>query len=637
MQDPKDWKFPTHARGRHPSAERTRRAVREEQVLSDLDEWRSTTRGRSRKPERQERRRGLLRSLLALLLLFVVAGAALTWLANRAYQDRIHPAVVVGDVPVGSLTAQQAADKLQGRLEPFLDEPVTLRLGQRTWQPSTEELGLSVDIDASVQRAFSAPTADPPIVAAGRALLARQTPVTVPLVIMLDQEQLDIYLNDVAEQVNQDPINPRVLVSGEDVSVEAGGQGFTFLREETVAELRRSVTALDNQPVQVQVFASEGRVSGESIERAEEQARQVVSGPVLLEAEGRRWEIPARQLGEWLRSQARDGENGQTELAVALDRVEVETYLQRIAQQVSQPPLSARLQWVDGRVEVLRPSEPGRRLELAAAADAIERAALSEARLVQLPVSPAPPRVTEASSQTLGIDKLLGTGEAFFQGAPDEHAENTRRAADAVTGYVVLPGEEFSFSEAVGEVSEESGYRSELIGDGERGLQGPWTGVTQVGTAIFRAALRTGLPVQERNAAPYRVPYYEQGGQITGTEAVISLPEQDLRFQNDTQTALLVQVLVGDGRLRVELYGGSVQRQVEIASPEVTNVVQPVGDVYWDDPATNSEETRLYAPAQAGQEVVVRRRIRTPDAPVEEETFFTSYEPLPSVFIGKQP
>lgn len=637
MQDPKDWKFPTDVRSRHPAAERTRQAVREEQVLSDLDEWRNTTRGRSRRPERQNRRHGLLSSLLALLLLFVVSGAALTWLANRAYQNRIHPAVVLGDIPVGSLTAQQAADKVEARLAPFLDEPVTLSLGQRMWQPSTEELGLSVDVGSSVQRAMSAAPDSSPLLAAARALLGRQPPATVPLIVSLDQQQLDIYLSDVAQQVNHDPVNPRVLVSGEDVSVEAGGQGFTFLREETVAELRRAVTALDNRSVPVQVFASEGRVSDESIRRAEEQARQVLSGPILLEAEGRRWEVPARQLGEWLRSQVRDGENGQTELSVALDRMEVETYLQRIAQQVNQAARSARLQWVDGRVQVLRPSEPGRRLELGAAADAVQRAALGEGRLVQLPVSPAPARVSEASSQTLGIATLLGTGESFFQNAPEEHAENVRLAADAVTGYVVLPGEEFSFAEAVGEVSEERGYRPELIGDGERGLQGPWTGVTQVGTAIFRAALRSGLPVQERNAAPYRVPYYEQGGQLTGTEAVISLPDQDLRFQNDTRTALLVQVLVGEGQIRVELYGGSVQREVEVVPSEVTNVVQPEGDVYWNDPASDTEEPRLYAPAQAGQEVVVRRRIRRTNAPVEEETFFTSYEPLPTVFIGERP
>lgn len=606
-------------------------------MLSDLDEWRSTARGRSGAPARRRSMGTILTSLLALMVLVASFGAALVLLANRAYENRIHPAVVLGDVPVGSLTSEEAADVLEARLGGFLEEPVTLRLGQRTWQPSVEELGLGVDIEASVRNAFAAGWERQVLLAAAGALLGREEPVTVPVVMTLDQQQLDVYFNDLAQQVNQDPVNPRVLISGDEVSVEGGSEGFTFLREETASALRRAVATLENRPVDVQVYASEGRISEASIRRAEEQARNVVSGPVLLETDGQRWEISPKQLGDWLRSVTSEGQGGLTELAVTLDEVEVENYLKRAAQELERPARSARLQWVDNRVQVLRPSEAGRRLEVEAATDAVQQAALSEARVVQLPVSPVPPRVSEASIQTLGISQLISTGESFYRGAPEEHVHNVRKASDAVTGYVVLPGDEFSFAEAVGELDEDQGYRPELVGDGERGLQGPWTGVTQVATTVFRAALYGGLPIQQRNAAPYRVPYFEQGAQPPGTEAVIALPDQDLRFQNDSSSALLVQVLVGDGEMRVELYGPNLRRDVDIAPPEVTNVIQPEGDVYWDDPASDQEGTILYAPAQAGQDVVIRRTIRSDGGPAEEETFFTAYEPLPTIYIGSQP
>ncbi|MDQ3327085.1 MAG: VanW family protein [Chloroflexota bacterium] len=605
--------------------------MRDERVQADIEEWRATTRTRPAVPPRRRRRQPWLRVLLLIALFTIAVVSASAFLLGDVYNRRMHPAMVIGDVSVGSMSPEEAEVAVETRLEQFRDEPVTLTLGKRTWQPSTTELGVAVDAQESVRRAQNAGRGRQPMFAALDTVLGRQAPITVPIVLTIDGDQFRRYLQEIADQVNQDPIVPRVVVDGDDVSVKGGGQGITFLREETESRLRQSLLAFSTEPVDVQVFASAGRVDPANVRLVQDQASKVVSGPVLLELESGRREISAAQLGEWLRSEPRTV-GDRTELAVRLDRVEIETYLRELAKGIDRPGRSARLQWTNGQVQVLKASAPGRELDLDAAVAAIQNAALSDSRIIPVPVRDVAPAVVETNIQSLGIQELVGVGQSNFAGSPIERIENIRKASEAVTGYVVPAGEEFSFSGAVGEVTEQAGYRPELIGDNQRGLQGPWAGISQVSTTVFRAALGSGLATVQRVAAPVRVPYFEQGGGKPGMDAVVTLPGENLRFQNNTTAALLVQILVGEDEMRVELYGTRPQWEVKLAEPKVTNTVEAEGDEYWEDALTETGQTRLYARARAGADVVINRQVRQPGKVPIEENYFTSYEPLRSIF-----
>ncbi|MEJ7655129.1 MAG: peptidoglycan binding domain-containing protein, partial [Chloroflexia bacterium] len=91
--------------------------------------------------------------------------------------------------------------------------------------------------------------------------------------------------------------------------------------------------------------------------RAEQTAKQIGSAPLRLESEGRAWEITTQQLREWVRSTPGEGA-----LQVGLDEVQLNSYLEGVAREASAPAQGVRLQWLDGRLEVTRPSQNGRRL-----------------------------------------------------------------------------------------------------------------------------------------------------------------------------------------------------------------------------------------------------------------------------------
>lgn len=635
MRDPDDWKFPTNPQSKHPAAEVTRLREREERVSRDIDRWRSQAQTRRPAQAAASRAAGLMRSLALLVGLLGLLAAAGVWLVTNAYRDRISPTVVAGDVPLGSLTRDQATDKLQERLRGYLDAPVTLKLGETTWQPSAADLGIDVNIPATVDKAARAGRNRNAAISMLDTSLGRERPTTVPVVLTLDRERMNQYLTDIGTSIDRDKVSPTLKVTGAGVRIEGGGPAFRFLQEETEADLLRSLASLSRRPVDVRVYSDKGPLSPQEIAQAEQTAKQIVSASITLAAGERRWQITQQQLRDWVRSDSGQASGSGGKIEVLIDPVQLRTLLAGVAREVDHPARNARLQWVAGELQVAKPSESGEELELDSSADVVQQAARGDRRTVELPFRNIAPEISEGSISSLGISELVATGESGFQGSPPERIDNIRRASEAVTGYVVPAGAVFSFGDAIGVVSEDAAYKPELVGDGQRNIQGPLTGISQVSTAVFRAAWQAGLPVLERHAADRRYEYYGQKRQTPGTEAVVTLPGDDLRFENSTTSAILVQVLVDAeaGEMRVELYGTKPDWTVELGRASVENVVQPTGEVVWTDPFSADSETRRYLHAEAGADVTVARRVKQGSEVLLDDSLFTKYAPLPAVVV----
>ncbi len=99
--------------------------------------------------------------LLTLLPRLVAVAAALLFLLalglfafRTIYSDRIYPAIVVGDVPVGGLTAQQAEARVTDRAAELEQGTITFSYGGKTWTPTLSELGATVEVERSVRQAL---------------------------------------------------------------------------------------------------------------------------------------------------------------------------------------------------------------------------------------------------------------------------------------------------------------------------------------------------------------------------------------------------------------------------------------------------------------------------------------------------
>jgi hypothetical protein len=88
------------------------------------------------------------------LLLAPAALTAGTYAYERSSANRILPGVRVAGTDVGGMARSEAMRAARHAADPLLDRPVTIRIGERQWVASFEQLGVRAGVQGAVEEAF---------------------------------------------------------------------------------------------------------------------------------------------------------------------------------------------------------------------------------------------------------------------------------------------------------------------------------------------------------------------------------------------------------------------------------------------------------------------------------------------------
>jgi vancomycin resistance protein YoaR len=306
-------------------------------------------------------------------------------------------------------------------------------------------------------------------------------------------------------------------------------------------------------------------------------------------------------------------------------------------------PQDALFQFESGKVNVFKLSQPGRELDRAETKKLIlayintlsQDAELAPQTIkIDLPVKLVSPKITTESSNNLGIKELLGVGTSKFAGSIAGRVHNIVLAASRINGHLVPPETVFSFNDTLGDVSASTGFAPAYIIKDGRTVLGDGGGVCQVSTTLFRAALKSGLPIVERHPHSYRVGYYEQDSPV-GIDATVFAPSYDLKFKNDTGNYLLIQAKADaqNYTLAFEIYGTSDGRSVEITKPVISSQIAPPPDLYQDDPTLPVGTVKQVDWKAWGAKVSFDYKVTKNGETIFQKSFFTNYQPWQSVFL----
>jgi vancomycin resistance protein YoaR len=128
-------------------------------------------------------------------------------------------------------------------------------------------------------------------------------------------------------------------------------------------------------------------------------------------------------------------------------------------------------------------------------------------------------------------------------------------AARHLDGWVIPPGDSFSFNRVVGPRTVRRGYQaapSYLGGDSPATIGG---GICLVSSAIYQVALAANLPITQR------VPHLRTIHSVPpGLDATVWYGGADLRFENNLSEPLRLSVVNQDQTLTVRLWGAHADR-----------------------------------------------------------------------------
>ena len=319
--------------------------------------------------------------------------------------------------------------------------------------------------------------------------------------------------------------------------------------------------------------------------------------------------------------------------SVSASKTSVAQFVEEVSAKYNRPAKSVSFEVEGNKLTKFTPGEDGLEVDK----DALTRNVARELLACRLAKILVPTRRISAaiSGNKYGIKELIGRGQSAFAGSIPGRITNIKIATSRVSGTLVPPDGNFSFSDAVGEISAENGYDYAYIISEGRTVLGTGGGVCQVSTTVFRAALDAGLPIVTRTAHAYRVHYYEEGGSPVGLDATVYPPTVDLKFKNDTPGYILItsQIDLEGQNLYFNIYGTSDGRTVKLTGPKISNYTPAPEAKYQDDPTLEKGITKQVDWSAPGSTVIFERVVERGGQVVNTDKFISNYRPWQAVYL----
>lgn len=170
--------------------------------------------------------------------------------------------------------------------------------------------------------------------------------------------------------------------------------------------------------------------------------------------------------------------------------------------------------------------------------------------IVRIPLTiTRPDVVTEDLEGMLYRDRLCFM-TTYFWDSSDARVNNIDLAAKKLDGIIVMPGQIFSYNEAIGERTEDAGFRlAGAYADGEV-VEEIGGGICQVSSTLYCAAMYAQMTTVSRTNHYFAVSYLSMG-----YDATVSWKQPDYRFRNDRDFPVKILTYVADRSITIEFWG----------------------------------------------------------------------------------
>ncbi|WP_077611121.1 VanW family protein [Clostridium sp. Marseille-P2415] len=228
------------------------------------------------------------------------------------------------------------------------------------------------------------------------------------------------------------------------------------------------------------------------------------------------------------------------------------------------------------------------------------------------------PKITEAQAKEMY--KVIGTYTTTTTTNKDRN-KNIELASNALNGLILQPGEEFSFNKATGERSSAKGYRpAGAYLNGEL-IEEPGGGVCQVSSTLYNAVVFSGLTTTERHAHSYEPSYV-----TPGEDAMVSFGGPDMKFVNNSSTAIAIRTSFADRKLKISIVGIPILEDgvtLSMTSKKTAELDAPA-PVYEEDQTLQTGEEKIAKAETKGSRWVTNLVTKKDGVVVSDEFFHNS-------------
>ncbi len=167
-----------------------------------------------------------------------------------------------------------------------------------------------------------------------------------------------------------------------------------------------------------------------------------------------------------------------------------------------------------------------------------------------------------------------------FSSSSANRASNINLATGSINNLILMPGDEFSFNNTVGERTVDRGYKTAGAYAAGQTVQQVGGGICQVSSTLYNTVLLSNLEITERRSHQMTVSYVPMG-----RDATVNWGTQDFKFKNNTDFPIKIVGEINGRKVKISMVGTSTIPNMEVKIQTSTvSVLSPV-DKYVEDPA----------------------------------------------------
>lgn len=476
-------------------------------------------------------------------MLFVLVAVAMGVSNNNA--DRILSGVHVGGVDLSGETRDEAVAKLQAAYAYLGQGEVTIATPLGSATITYAQAGRSPDVEAMVDAALAVGHTGDAIADTAAALHSAAGGQDIPVIVHVDPQALSARIRSIVGSSMAGATDAGVAVKDGAFSVtpSSAGQGVD---EKAISEKIIDALTDANAPADTQIGEMyvnvQPRTTDAQAQAAIQQAQKMVVD-VTVTWNDKSWTVPAATVQSWIVFGTRsDGTYGP-----AVDPSQVAAWLSGDPSKANVPAVEPTVIWdkTGTKPTGLNPGQDGTGIDLTATTQSIasylDALATGGSTEPSIAVTTAPIHAQISDTDIKGMVIIGQWTTTFYPDASNGNGANIRIPASILNGYVVAPGQQFSFLKAVGPIDEAHGFKQGgVIIDGKSEHTGAiGGGICSASTTMFNAAARAGLQIDERHAHFYYINRYPVG--LDATVYSDGSRTWDLKWTNDTPYPIIIR------------------------------------------------------------------------------------------------
>ena len=197
-----------------------------------------------------------------------------------------------------------------------------------------------------------------------------------------------------------------------------------------------------------------------------------------------------------------------------------------------------------------------------------------EGYVFTIPITLEEPKVKESTLSAPTFNDVIGKGSTKVSSTTDGRGFNIAKATLLINGYILLPGEEFSFNDYIGDTTQDKGYQPAIGYENGDKVETYGGGVCQVSSTLYAALMNGGLDhgglkILRRLSHSMTVSYVKPGYDA----AVAFWAGKDIKFKNELDVPIKISGGLSGTTLTFEILGvnknkGKYQYSYETSGPE---------------------------------------------------------------------